>query len=488
MQAAKRGASIWGSLSPCVKLPSRKSLFWLVPLFLLLLAANLRVFLTRGWEDSFFPTDYASLYYPLDAPSLRGWSVEPDHVLRLDLVWNKTPEAWRVLVDGKPTETIPGGNPLRIKVVGGLYDSASVPLSEFKHHYTLQPLPAGFGPNLEFTIYALSSEIYLKGGMRWPKGMVLYLVYTGLPVDQFTRRPVSAWVDDYSYIGAESLAAADRVVRDDMGVRDSDDTETRIEKVTRYLRMKLAVCGGIPKDDFRWMDPWHMYQEMIAGTGRGWCTQHAQIYTFFANRAGVPTRFVFGANTQKAVIVYTGHSWAESWVKEQNRWAFVDEDQSIIAVRDRKGALLNTAEILHLCEHDTFDGITARVFVPDGTVGVLKDWDEIELKVDAKPFTFATVPFASVCWLYKEEFGPQAIIKYREPPNVEDVRDIYSMLLKSGTFAWANFDRYLFHPNPAYTNLHTDAAQTYGVRRSLFFGWAVVSLLLVIAIFRKRLP
>jgi len=61
-------------------------------------------------------------------------------------------------------------------------------------------------------------------------------------------------------------------------------------------------------------------------------------------------------------------------------------------------------------------------------------------------------------------------------------------LLKSGTFAWANFDRYLFHPNPAYTNLHTDAAQTYGVRRSLFFGWAVVSLLLVIAIFRKRLP
>jgi hypothetical protein len=122
---------------------------------------------------------------------------------------------------------------------------------------------------------------------------------------------------------------------------------------------------------------------------------------------------------------------------------------------------------------------------PNGTVGVLKDWDELELKVDAKPFTFANVPFASVCWLYKEEFSRQAIVKYREPPNVEDVRDIYSMLLKNRTFAWANFDRYLFHPNPAYTNLHTNAAHTYCVRRWLFAGLAAALLLNVVAIFRR---
>ena len=465
-----------------MKRPSRKSLPWLVPLFLLLLAANLYVFLTRGWEDSYLPTDYASLYYPLDAPSIRGWVVEKDRVLRLDLAWNRTPQAWQVFVDGKPEETIPGGNPLRVKVVGGLYDTASEPLSDFRHRYRLRPLPAGTGPDLDFKIYALSSEIYLKGGMRWPKGMVLYLVYTDLPVDQFTRRPVSDWVDDYRYIGEESLVAADRVVREEMGVRESDDTYARIEKVTRYLKVKLAACGGIPKDDYRWMDPWHMYRDMISGNGRGWCTQHAQIYTFFANRAGVPTRFVFGANTQKAVIVYTGHSWAESWIREQNRWAFVDEDQSIIAVRDRNGTLLNTADILHLCEHDTFDGVTARVYVANGSVPVLKDWELLDLKVDAKPGSFATVPFESVCPLYKEEFGPQAIVKYRQPPNVEDVRDIYSMLLKDGTFARANIDRYLFHPNPAYTNLHTGAACTYLLRRSLFAALSAVFILIVLAL------
>ncbi len=471
-----------------MNLPTRASFRWLVPVFLLLLASNLCVFLTRGWEDSYLPTDYASLYYPLDAPSIRGWKVEKDRVLRLDLAWNKSPESWQVFVDGRPTGTIPGGNPLRVRVVGGLYDSASEPLGKFRHTYRLRPLPAGTGPDLDFKIYALSSEIYLKGGMHWPKGMVLYLVYTDLPVDQFTRRPVSDWVDDYRYIGAESLAAADRVVRDEMGVRDSDGTLERIDKVTRFLKVRLAACGGVPRDDFRWMNPWLMYQDMINGPGKGWCTQHAQIYTFFANRAGVPTRFVFGANTQKAVIVYTGHSWAESWVREENRWAFVDEDQSVIAVRDRKGALLNTADILHLCEHDAFDGVTARVFVPNGSVSVLKDWELLDLKVAAGPNSFATVPFASVCWLYREEFGPQAIIKYRQPPNVEDVRDIYPMLLRDRTFALANVDRYLFHPNPAYTNLHTGAAQTYLLRRSLFAALAAALLLLLAAVFRAGRP
>jgi len=46
-----------------------------------------------------------------------------------------------------------------------------------------------------------------------------------------------------------------------------------------------------------------MAQEMFAGTGKGWCTQNAQIYTFYANRAGVPTRFVFGANTQNDRVI-----------------------------------------------------------------------------------------------------------------------------------------------------------------------------------------
>ena len=42
-------------------------------LFILLFAANLYVFFDREWESSFYPTSYATLYYPLDVPTIREW-------------------------------------------------------------------------------------------------------------------------------------------------------------------------------------------------------------------------------------------------------------------------------------------------------------------------------------------------------------------------------------------------------------------------------
>ena len=128
-------------------------------------------------------------------------------------------------------------------------------------------------------------------------------------------------------------------------------------------------------------------------------------------------------------------------MKEQSRWTYVDITQSIIAVQDRKGAMLNSADILDLCEHDAFDGVTARIF---------KDWHWKTLPVEARPLTAVTVPFAAVNSLARQEFGRQAIIKYRHPPNVEDIRDVYSMLFKDRTFAWTNFKRYLFDRRAAH--------------------------------------
>jgi hypothetical protein len=457
-----------------MKLLSRSSVRWLAPMFALLLAANLYVFFTRGWEDSLYPASYATLNYPLDAPSLREWVVEKSDVLKLDLAWNKTPAQWQLLVDGKAAQTMPGTAP-RLHIAGPVFDGTTgAALESFKHRYTLRPLPEGTGPDLDFTVNVIAAEFYRKNGMQWAKD--IYLVETDLPVGKFDRWPVSHWADDYRYVDADARAAADRVVREKMGVSEADDTVTRMEKVIRYLRTHLAESGGVPKDDFRWMDPWHMCQEMIAGTGKGWCTQNAQIYTFFANRAGVPTRFVFGANTQNDRVIYSGHSWAESWVKEQNRWAYVDITQSIFAVQDRKGRMLNSADILELGAHDTFDGVTARIF---------KDWHWKNLPVEAKPLTAVTVPFASVNWLARQEFNRQAIVKYRHPPNVEDLRDVYSMLLKDRTFAWTNFKRYLWDPPLAYSKLPTDGPRTYLVRQGLFIALAAVTVALLGAVFAK---
>lgn len=455
-------------------LPTRKNLRGLGLLCLVLFGANLYVFFMRDWEASYLPESYATLYYPLDVPTLREWKVQKGNVLGLDLAWNRTPEKWQLVVDGKPAQSMPGTKP-ELAIAGPIFDGTSPqPLEAFKHRYTLQPIPAALGPELNFTVNVIAADFYRKNGMQFANDV--YLVQTDLPVGRFKRHPLSYWVDDYAYVGAENLAAADRVVREQMGVKDGDDTLTRIEKIMRYLRVQLADSGGVPKDDFRWMNPWLMCQEMIHGTGKGWCTQNAQIYVFFANRAGIPTRFVFGANTQDDTIIYNGHSWAESWVKEQGRWTYIDMTQSLFAVANRRGELLNTADILHLCEHDTFEGTTARIF---------KDWHWKDLPVKADPLTAVTVPFPLVNAMAKEQYNRQTILKYRHPPNVEDIRGIYSMLLKDRTFAWVNFKRYLWDPPAAYSLLPTDGAQTYRLRQSLAVGFVLALALFLIARGRK---
>jgi hypothetical protein len=445
--------------------------FWFSLAFVALLAANVYVFLTRSWEESLYPVDYARLYYPLDVPTLRRWKIEPGNQLRVEIIWAKKPATWQLFVDGQPRLVLPA-RALIIPLASPHYDGSSPdPLEKFEHRYKLRPLPEDTGPDVEFGITAVAANFYRTRGMHFPSD--LFLINTDLPAGDFTRHPVGYWVDDYRYVGAENLAAADRVVREEMDVRETDDTFARLDKVMRYQRTKLATAGGVPKDAFRWIDPWNMFLEMAAGTGKGWCTQNAQVFTFLANRAGIPTRFVFSANAEGNTLVYNGHSWSECWIKEQGRWAHVDPSHTLIAIQDKKGRVLNTADLMHLNEHETYEGVTARI---------MKDWHWQDLReaAGAAPGTAVNVPYGLVNIFPRTHLNRQAIIKYRRPPNVEDTRDRYSMLLMSRTFTRTNLLRYLFKPTLAYSKLPTNGKGTYRLRRTLFAAM-VVSLALLVA-------
>ncbi len=445
--------------------------FWLALACLLLLAANLYIFLTRNWEASHRAVDYAQLNYPLDAPTLCHWELDGDGRMRPELAWLHRPAQWQLLIDGKPGPILPGDAPW-IELAGRPFSGAEGEiLSAFHHVYTLRPLPEGSGPDVEFTISRITREFYLERGMHFPTALAQ--VRTKLPVGRFKRHPVSYWTDDYHYLGAAKLAEADRIVREEMQIATGDAPLVRMEKIIRHLRTRWLKAGGVPKDDFRWVDPLQIYQEMCTGTGKGWCTQNAQVYTFFANRAGVPTRYVFGSTTQDNRLVYNGHSWAESYLAEHQRWVYVDPQASIIAVYRRDGTPLNSADLLHLCLHDALDGITARIF---------KDWGWKDLPYEAAPGTAVNVPFNLVCRVAKQEFNLQTILKYRRPPNVEDIRDLYGMLLQNPTFAWTNFKRYLWQPAPAYSLLPTEGARLYRVRQSLFAGFVLSVILFGVSI------
>ena len=54
-------------------------------LFFVLLVLNLYVFFNREWEVIILPSSYATLYYPLDVPTIREWKVAGRNNLELDI-------------------------------------------------------------------------------------------------------------------------------------------------------------------------------------------------------------------------------------------------------------------------------------------------------------------------------------------------------------------------------------------------------------------
>ncbi|MFH0992408.1 MAG: transglutaminase-like domain-containing protein [bacterium] len=417
-------------------------------LFFLLLAINLYVFFTREWESSFTPTSYATLYYPLDIPTIREWKLVERNRIQLDLACTNEIAEWKILTDGENEQTATGMKPsFRI-------DTTFSKL----HTYKLIPVANQAIQPIEISIRFYGEEFYASLGMKHAD---VYVVRANVPCGEFEQYSVDDWVDDYRYVGEAALAEVSRILYDEVGIRDTDATFTRMEKLFPYLRKKLKGSGGVPKDEERWMDPYQLYTEMAAGTGKGWCTQNAQVWVFWANRAGIPTRFVFGARTQDDRIVYTGHAWAESYIREQYRWAFVDLSQAELYITNRTGQVLNTAELFHLNQQNAFDSTFARIY---------SDWIWENHSGFPGKDTLVTVPFALCNQLVRSEFTPQAILKYRRPPNIEDVREIYTGFISDRTFLLGNIERYLFKPQLAYSLYPTEGGHTYFIRRFLFFA------------------
>jgi hypothetical protein len=433
-------------------------------LALLILAANLYVFFTREWESSFYPASYATIYYPLDVPTIRNWTVVARDSLQLNLVCNTTVTEWKVLTDGGKEQRAWGMHPV-FKI-----DTTHSVL----HSYRFVPVPEYICPAIEVSVRCFFKEFYASLGMQHDD---VYIVRANVPCGEFEQYAVADWVDDYTYAGEKNLVDAQRILKDDMGILRSEPTFAKMEKLLPFLRKKLQGTGGVPKDDERWMDPFTLYTELVAGTAKGWCTQNAQVFVFWANQAGIPTRFVFGARTENNTIVYTGHSFAECFIKEQSRWAFVDLQASQIYITDKQGEVLNSAELFHLNQHNAFDSTFARIYVD-------QRWEK--LPGVPRTDTVMTVPFVLCNSNVREEFTAHSILKYRRPPNVEDVRDIYTGFYKDWTFLKGNLERYLFKPPLAYSFYPTEGAHTYMVRRVLFFALLASLLLWLGAVMMAR--
>jgi hypothetical protein len=319
-------------------------------------------------------------------------------------------------------------------------------------------VPADLFHPLELQVRFLPEDFHEERGLPRPD---TYLIRTDIPTGRFDQYPVAHWVDDFDYLSQADLDYVDQVLTLKVGIRPGDAVTTKLEKLMVHFRNELGQsCRGTPPPDFRWKSPLQIYREMDSGVSKGWCTQHAQMYIFFANRAGLSTRMVQGARLDGINFVLTGHTWVEAWIPEQGLWAWVEPSFGIAYAKDRNGRFLNTVDLSNLRTHAAWEGVTGRVFKDFG-------WPDLE----GEDATWLDADFADVSGVVERQFVHSAIFKWRRPPNVEDLRYDYGMLFKNWTFFWANLERYYFKPPLALASFPTGGARTYWIRHLLLWSF-----------------
>jgi hypothetical protein len=410
---------------------SRRFPICLTVLFIIGLAANVALYLTRDKRDSYYPATYKTLYVPSDVPALTGTRIVERGRVELVVPSKTVYESWRVTDDTGESYATTGKYPV-------------VKLKDYRHSYEVEPQGAA-GPEMTFNFGYYPSEYYKKGGRTQADNY--WLVSASIPVGKFARRPLADWASDYGYIDAADREEARRMLREEMGVADADSTMAKIEKIGCWLITNWKGRGGTPSDVIEKTEsPLKILKMVLAGEGKIWCSQHALIYHFFANMAGMPTRLMSLAGRVDTVIT-TGHAFAETFIPEIGAWAKVDVSLNKLFILDPDGQPLTSADVYHAINSGNIEALTARV-CRDGAA--------------------VSEPYAGENDNDSYYFSYGAHLVYR--PGSGRTR--------------SQLARYLFKPDLAYSLDASALRCTYDLRRAAFGAWAVIALLWVIALVR----
>jgi hypothetical protein len=410
---------------------TRKFPFWLTLLFILAAAGNIVLYLARDKRDTYCPTSYKTLYVPADVALLSGMRIPERGRVELVISTKESFDAWKITDDTGETYTITGKYPV-------------IKLKEKRHKYDVEPQgPAASGQKMIFDFGYYPSEYYKKGGRTQPDNY--WIVRASIPDGKFKRYPLSFWASDYGDIDAADREEARRMLRDEVGLADSDPTVAKIEKIGCWLITKWKGCGGTPSDVIeKTRSPLKILKMVLAGEGKIWCSQHALIYHFFANMAGLPTRLISLAGRIDNVIT-TGHAFAETFVPELGTWAKVDVSLNKLLILNAEGKPLGSADVYDAINSGNIQALTARV---------CRDGEAV------------SQPYSEVSDSDSYYYSYGANLVYRAGRSRTEGR----------------LARYLFEPDFAYSLDASALCHVYNLRRAVFAVWAIIALLWIIAL------
>lgn len=388
-----------------------------------LAATTLALIVANGWIAAHRMQGYnyrfaslASIYEPLDGPTIEQVSWRAPDRLEVELSGTDPADDWQVLRSPAPaTPTAPeAGFPLEPVPGGG----ARVTLHGEPATYAL--VAPGGDPRATRTF-----RVHPRDGLLMTSDLLVGPSPGRVRLCELTYSP-----DRYPPADVERVRALLRRA----GVRASETTETKLRKVWLLTFAAVDPHRGTPPPWLHRLPVFAQYERLTAGEVRSHCNTFARVFALFATVAGIPTRVV-DTNREVNGVRLSAHTFAEVYLPELGRWAFTDVTLNVLSVRDAaSGRTLSAVQLSHAIAAGATGGLLATVMRD----GALED-----------------VPFSELSDVVPAYLNDNATFVYHR--QYAD---------RGSAVAWLH--RYLVAPEPAYS-LHAEDNRLHWTKMACFY-------------------
>ena len=259
---------------------------------------------------------------------------------------------------------------------------------------------------------------------------------------------------DLSWIDESEKNYVSDVVYNELKVDTCQNTLGKIKLLTSHIGniAEKNIKVGL-KYQWNTYTACQIYQKAREGLSKMTCNEFSEVYYVFANIAGIKTRRVgiVGFGDSDGIVKLSGHHFNESFIPEQNQWAFVDITSHKAFVLNEEMRALNTFELFMANISGNYEGLTSQTIDSDSTINE---------------------PYVQNRSNEEYYFSPNSLIQYKFGDDRFDLKN--------------QFIRYVFLPEPV-LSLNYNNTKFYIKKISilLLILTLTVSIVLVIRLLKK---
>ena len=217
-----------------------------------------------------------------------------------------------------------------------------VKLHEGKNKYSIRSSDNLQKPPIELGLNLSTAESYRREGRTLNSDCEIF--YSNTLIGNYTLYPLEKWQQQFPHTTSAEEDLATTITRDSMRIGAADSSIAKIKKIANYILKGIDQCRGIPSDIMDSLSPLKQFSFAKNSRSKIWCGNFTNIFSYFANNAGVLTRYV-AMEGKVGDVFKSPHVFNECFIKEYNTWILVDLTSKAICVKNSSGEFLNTIDL-----------------------------------------------------------------------------------------------------------------------------------------------